>query len=70
MYSKAAWGGSVDPHILIKFEKQTDGEADPIVSLIVFEWKDFELIGVYPTAESMTVSDENPCMGSRGLMIS
>lgn len=55
MYSKAAWGGAVDPHILIKFEKQTEGEEEGIVSLIVFEWKDFDLIGVYPTAESMSV---------------
>jgi hypothetical protein len=54
MYSRKAWGGNVDPFILTKFvtPKLADGE-DPVVSLVVFEWKDEELIGVYPTADSM-----------------
>ncbi|RDW94676.1 integral membrane protein-like protein [Coleophoma crateriformis] len=54
MYSRRAWGGAVDPFILIKFEKQTvtDG-SDPMASLVVFEWRDEHLIGVYPTADSM-----------------
>lgn len=61
MYSKASWGGSVDPHILVKFKQQPDAEGDPIASLVMFEWKDFDLVGVYPTAESMTVCLLNPC---------
>jgi len=55
MYSKASWGGSVDPHILVKVTKEDAGDADPIISLVIFEWKDFDLIGVYPTADSMSV---------------
>ena len=54
MYSKASWGGAVDPHILVKFTKQiVEGDADPIASLVIFEWKDYDLVGVYPTADSM-----------------
>lgn len=61
MYSKASWGGSVDPHILVKFKQQPDAEGDPIASLVIFEWKDFDLVGIYPTAESMSVCDgDNP----------
>lgn len=47
MYSKKTWGGNVDPYILIKFMHPDDipeGQ-DPIVSLVVFEWKDRPLIG-------------------------
>lgn len=51
MYSQQAWGGPVDPFILIKFLPYTGGQ-DPVVSLVIFEWKDEDLIGVYPTAES------------------
>lgn len=62
MYSKASWGGAVDPHILVKFSKENvDGDADPIASLVIFEWKDFELVGVYPTAESMSVTYTRHC---------
>ncbi|KAL3423191.1 hypothetical protein PVAG01_04938 [Phlyctema vagabunda] len=54
MYSRKAWGGAVDPFILIKFIKQTADEgSDPIASIVVFEWKDEHLIGVYPTADSL-----------------
>jgi hypothetical protein len=40
-------GGDVDPHILVKWIKQdvTDG-SDPIASMIIFEWKDYDLIGI------------------------
>jgi hypothetical protein len=56
MYSKASWGGAVDPHILVKFTKDASaGNSDPIASLVIFEWKDYDLVGVYPTAESMKV---------------
>ncbi|KAI0122097.1 lung seven transmembrane receptor-domain-containing protein [Daldinia grandis] len=47
MYSRSAWGGPVDPFILTKFPNQTvEGDDDPIVSLVIFEWKDEDLIGV------------------------
>jgi hypothetical protein len=56
MYSKAAWGGPVDPFILTVFPNETiQGDDDPIVSLIIFEWKDQELIGAYLDADSFTV---------------
>lgn len=46
MYSRKAWGGNTDPFILTKFAKlPTDGDFDPIVSLLIFEWSDEPLIG-------------------------
>ena len=58
MYSRRAWGGSVDPFILTKFVKNTEAadDADPIVSLVIFEWRDEELIGVYPTVDAQVNS--------------
>lgn len=46
MYSKKAWGGSVDPFIETKFIKSEDGD-NPFVSLVVYEWRDEDLIGVW-----------------------
>jgi hypothetical protein len=49
MYSKKAWGGNVDPHIIVLFTKPENSiNPDPVVSLIVYEWTDFNLIGVQP----------------------
>ncbi|KAJ6144807.1 Transmembrane receptor eukaryota [Penicillium chermesinum] len=45
MYSRKAWGGSVDPFILVKFSKSEVGESDPLASLVIFEWQDYGLIG-------------------------
>lgn len=40
-------GGDVDPHILVKWIKEDVPEgSDPIASMIIFEWKDYDLIGV------------------------
>ena len=48
MYSRKSWGGSVDPFILTKFMKDdSQGESDPLVSMVVFEWQDEPLIGRY-----------------------
>lgn len=56
MYNKATWGGPVDPFILIAFPNDTiKADEDPIVSLIIFEWKDQELIGAYPDPEAFSV---------------
>lgn len=57
MYSKKSWGGSVDPFILVKYlPDQTNDESDPLVSMVIFEWQDEELIGRYPdTAEEYPV---------------
>ncbi len=62
MYSRDAWGGAVVPHILVKFIKDTaEDDSDPITSMVIFEWKDYDLIGVLPTADSITVFDWRKC---------
>ncbi|KUJ22135.1 integral membrane protein-like protein [Mollisia scopiformis] len=54
MYSRNTWGGAVEPHILVKFIKETvEDDSDPIASMVIFEWKDYDLIGVLPTPDSM-----------------
>lgn len=56
MYSRKSWGGSVDPFVLVNLEKQTpEGDADPLLSLVIFEWKDEEFVGVYPTPDAVSV---------------
>ena len=56
MYDRKTWGGAVDPHILVKFIKNAaEDDSDPIASMIIFEWKDYDLIGVLPTADSLQV---------------
>jgi len=62
MYSRKAWGGNVDPFILTKFMKPEDipeGE-DPIVSLVMFEWQDKDLIGkpVDPPDDHVYICDQ------------
>jgi hypothetical protein len=48
MYSRKSWGGSVDPFILTKFSRVTPKDnADPLVSLVIFEFRDEDLIGRY-----------------------
>ena len=50
MFSERAWGGGTEPFILTKFlpydppEDQPQLE-DPVVSFIVFEWRDEKYIG-------------------------
>ncbi|KAF5021674.1 hypothetical protein F66182_6294 [Fusarium sp. NRRL 66182] len=47
MYSRNSWGGPVDPFILVKFLNNSDsGVKDPIASLVIFEWKDRNLVGI------------------------
>ena len=47
MYSKKSWGGNQLPHILVKFINKDKNEAieDPVVSVIIWEWKDSDLLG-------------------------
>ena len=50
MYSKSAWGGDTDPFIETKFIKITPpDDQDPLVSLVIFEWRDENLVGVWPS---------------------
>jgi hypothetical protein len=56
MYSRKAWGGAVEPFILTKFLKAPEGtDGNPIVSLVIYEWNDYDLIGVRPTPDSKVV---------------
>jgi hypothetical protein len=56
MYSRKAWGGPVDPFILVKFMNQDEKtDPKPVVSVVLFEWRDVDLIGVLPTPESFQV---------------
>ncbi|XP_014554017.1 hypothetical protein COCVIDRAFT_106194 [Bipolaris victoriae FI3] len=59
MYSKKAWGGKVDPFILVKFikdPKKNEGIENPIVSVVIWEWKDTLLLGA---PSDLPVNDEN-----------
>lgn len=47
MYSRKSWGGPVDPFILVKFLNDTAPEGDdPVASLVIFEWRDGNLVGI------------------------
>jgi hypothetical protein len=54
MYSRKSWGGAMDPFILTKFikPKNLKNKDDPLVSLVVFEWSDKDLIG-YPLDDNV-----------------
>ncbi|KAB5557948.1 lung seven transmembrane receptor-domain-containing protein [Coniochaeta sp. 2T2.1] len=53
MYSQQAWGGPVDPFILVKFtDVGKDNGDDPIVSMVIFEWRDEDFIGVSTSPDS------------------
>lgn len=59
MYARKDWGGAVEPHILVKFIKQDipeGSDSDPIASMVIFEWKDYDLIGV----SNEYLCDEDP----------
>ncbi|KAL2134274.1 hypothetical protein VTI74DRAFT_641 [Chaetomium olivicolor] len=57
MYSKKAWGGPVDPFILVKFTGVgKDQGDDPVVSLLIFDWMDWDYIGV-PSKDDPSVSE-------------
>ena len=46
----------MDPFILIKFIKDTsEGDSDPLVSMVIFEWKDEHLIGRYKDGDDKLV---------------
>lgn len=56
MYSRSAWGGPVDPYINVMFiPKEAPADQDPTVSLVIFEWKDEDLIGVRETPDAENV---------------
>ncbi|KAL2189044.1 hypothetical protein L209DRAFT_763640 [Thermothelomyces heterothallicus CBS 203.75] len=52
MYSKSSWGGPVDPYIHVKFTGVgKDQGDDPMVSLLIFDWKDQDFLNVLPDGE-------------------
>lgn len=63
MYSRKSWGGSVDPFILVKFlpTENLPENADPLASLIIFEWQDEDLIGVLPEDARSSYDKETIC---------
>ncbi|KAG5300819.1 transmembrane protein [Histoplasma ohiense] len=63
MYSRKAWGGERDPFILAVIEKGElkNQEADHLVSVVIFEWKDENLIGRYPEGDKEKVQKEPIC---------
>ena len=67
MYSRTAWGGPVEPFILAKFFNSTIPEGtDPIVSLIIFQWEDKDLIGIADSSGGGRVSHSPvPFVGSK-----
>lgn len=53
----------MDPFILTKFIQATpEGDEDPIVSLVIFEWNDEDLVGVWP-------SEDAPKVGTNALSL-
>ncbi|MCJ1308994.1 hypothetical protein MMC25_002649 [Agyrium rufum] len=61
MYGKNAWGGNVDPYILVRFDNVTAQDAtNNTVSLVIFEWADERLLGV-STPENTDGSKELIC---------
>ncbi|KAL6721791.1 Membrane protein ptm1 [Lecanora helva] len=53
MYSRSAWGGDTDPFIETTFIKiDPTGDEDPVVSLVIFEWKDEPLVGVWKSDDA------------------
>lgn len=48
MYSKEAWGGPVDPFVLVKIDNSTYDAAagDQVVSVVIYEYKDEHFLGI------------------------
>lgn len=55
MYSRKAWGGSVDPFIHINFIRSKDVKDDPLISIVIYESRDRDLIGVWQSEQALDV---------------
>lgn len=51
MYSKKGWGGDTDPYIETTLKKIPE-DSDSFVSLVIFEFRDEDLIGVWPSPDA------------------
>lgn len=57
MYSQKAWGGPVEPFILVTFNKAAQKSiSDALIALVVYEWKDEDLIGILPSPDATEAS--------------
>lgn len=65
MYSRKSWGGSIDPFISVTFEPRTEEDQDPIVSMVIFEWRDERFVGIRTTPDAVGVG--SPCLSPIGL---
>ncbi|EEP80129.1 conserved hypothetical protein [Uncinocarpus reesii 1704] len=61
MYGKKAWGGDVDPFIHVTLNKLPPKEPSPMMSLVIFEWKDEGLIGRYAAGDKNKIRKETLC---------
>lgn len=63
MYSKKGWGGDTDPFIQTTFDKgSTPDDNDVYISLVVFEFRDEDLIGVWPSPDAPEVIPLQGCV--------
>lgn len=46
MYGRKTWGGPVEPFIEVKFMSDESKKDKPIASLIIFEWRDQDYVGI------------------------
>ncbi|KAI4258614.1 MAG: hypothetical protein LQ352_001149 [Teloschistes flavicans] len=54
MYSRKSWGGDTDPYILTTLNKASPPpDQDVFVSLVIFEYRDEDLIGVWPSPDAV-----------------
>ena len=69
MYSESSWGGTVKPYILTKFDNFTlAAEANAIISFVIFEWHDVDLLGVYGDPDDLQVRASNTIWYNRRVL--
>ena len=57
MYSEENWGGTVPPYVMTVFDNFTgEIDHDPIVSVVMFEYRDEDLLGRNDGSGTGTVS--------------
>lgn len=69
MYSKKSWGGDTDPYIRLTLDKASPPpDQDVFVSLVIFEFRDEGLIGIWPTVDSLDVGRKRTALCRRRLI--
>lgn len=64
----------MDPFISAKFIQVEPGEGedvdpDPMVSVVIFEWRDQDLVGVWPSDDATEVHEVDPYGYERWLIV-